>query len=61
MFAGSADFNLTENALFYLAGSVTYNKKNADYIMTGTGLWNKFNTAPGTDPWGLSLGTILAF
>lgn len=61
MFAASIDRNFTESAIFFLAVAVTFNEENAEYAMISPGLFMEFVPLPGKDPWGISLGTLLAF
>jgi predicted porin len=61
MLAASLDLNLSESVLFFFAGAVTFNQENATYNMVNTGLFRTFLPVIGKDPWGFSLGTILAF
>ena len=61
MLAASLDLALSESAIFFLAGAVTFNEDNASYNMVNSGLFTTFLPVTGQDPWGFSLGTILAF
>jgi len=61
MIAASFDIALSESALFFLAGAVTFNQENAQYNMVNSGLFWTFLPVLGQDVWGFSAGTILAF
>jgi hypothetical protein len=61
MLAASIDLALSESALFFFGGAVTINQDNAQYNMVNSGLFSTFLPVTGKDPWGFTLGTILAF
>ena len=61
MLAADLDWSYSESALFFIAGAITFNGTNAAYNMVNTGLFWTFLPIQGEDPWGFSMGTILAF
>jgi hypothetical protein len=61
MLAASLDLALSESAIFFFTGAVTFNENNSSYNMVNSGLFLTFLPVTGQDPWGFSLGTILAF
>jgi predicted porin len=61
MFAADLDWSFSESALFFVAGAITLNDTNAAYNMVNSGLFWTFLPVIGENPWGFSVGTILAF
>jgi predicted porin len=61
MVSASLDLVLSESALFFFAGSITFNEENAWFNTVNSGLFWTFMPYMGKSVWGFSAGTILAF
>ena len=61
MLAAGLDWSYSESALFFIAGAITFNDTNAAFNMVNPGLFWTFLPIQGENPWGFSMGTILAF